>query len=110
LTHLASDHGGRCAPCINLTAVPSQQLLRKTHPTKNFSQQLLMGYKAHPQSMKRFSGAGVHARPAVRTGETPVPPEKLFATESGRPQPTPSFAHDTGKQPDKAMKTGANTV
>jgi len=40
-----------------------------------------MGYKAHPQSMKRFNGAGVPARPAVRTGWKPVPPEKLFRTE-----------------------------
>jgi len=45
------------------------------------SWQFLMGQMAHPQSMKRFSGAGVPARQRVRTGGTPVPLEKLFRTD-----------------------------
>jgi hypothetical protein len=31
--------------------------------------------------MKRFSGAGVPARQAVRTGWKPVPPEEIFKAE-----------------------------
>jgi len=49
--------------------------------------------------MKRFSGAGVRAHPAVRTGWKPVPPEKLFKSRQRRagiachnPMPWPPYA------------------
>jgi len=43
--------------------------------------------------MKRFSGAGGPARPAVRTGWKPVLPEKLFKTVPHDPVIQPQVPH-----------------